>query len=142
MVVTDRMLIGAIAGNPADYQGAGEYRYCRTCTQIFLTSLRQPDTSHDTHDWFALPSLNPDGSQILGRAFQRFIVRWTPERQLQLENFASKRGWDMAMELKYGGGALEESEASEWREIVDARLAQLMKQAREQIAAIPPETRG
>ena len=142
MVVTDRMLIGAIAGNPADFQGAGEYRYCRTCTQIFLTSLSQPDTSHDTHDWFALPSLNPDGSQILGRAFQRFIVRWTPERQLELENFARKRGWDMAMELKYGGGALEESEAAEWREIVDARLAQLMKQAREQIAAVSPETRG
>lgn len=135
MPVTDRMLIGAIAGNPADFQGAGEYRYCRTCTQIFLTSARAPDAAHDAHNWFALPALNPDGSQVLGRAFQRFIIRWTPERQAQLEKFATKSGWDMAMELKYGGGALEEAEATEWREIVDARLAQLLKQAREEIAA-------
>ena len=37
----------------------------------------------------------------------------------------------MAMELKYGGGALEETEVTEWRVIVDARLDQLVKQARE-----------
>ena len=130
MAVTDRMLIGAIAGNPGDFNGAGEYRYCRTCTVIFLTAAKTPDTTHNTHDWFVLPALNPDGSQILSRAFQRFIVNWSPERQAQLANFATKRGWDMAMELKYGGGALEEHEAAEWRKIVDARLDQLMKQAR------------
>jgi len=37
------------------------------------------------------------------------------------------------MELKYGGGALEEDEVTEWRVIVDARLEQLVKQAREQL---------
>jgi hypothetical protein len=78
-----------------------------------------------------MPSLNPDGSKILERAFQRFITRWTPERQEQLETFARRRGWDMAMELRYGGGALEESEVTEWRVIVDARLEQLVKQARD-----------
>ena len=131
MSLTDRMLIGAIANNPAAFESAGEYRCCRTCELIFYTSAKQPDTGHDTHDWFAMPSLNPDGSKILERAFQRFITRWTPERQEQLETFARRRGWDMAMELKYGGGALEESEVTEWRVIVDARLDQLVKQARE-----------
>ena len=37
------------------------------------------------------------------------------------------------MELKYGGGALEESEVAEWQEIVNARLEQLKHQARAQI---------
>jgi hypothetical protein len=46
-----------------------------------------------------------------------------------------KKGWDMAMELKYGGGALDDEEASEWQEIINARLGQLMHQAREQIDA-------
>lgn len=133
MSLTDRMLIGAIANNPAAFEGAGEYRCCRTCELLFYTSAKQPDTTHDPHDWFVMPSLNPDGSKILERAFQRFITRWTPERQEQLETFARRRGWDMAMELRYGGGALEESEVTEWRVIVDARLDQLVKQARELI---------
>ena len=133
MSLTDRMLIGAIANNPAAFESAGEYRCCRTCELIFYTSAKQPDTTHDTHDWFAMPALNPDGSKILERAFQRFITRWTPERQEQLETFARRKGWDMAMELKYGGGALEEDEVTEWRVIVDARLEQLVKQAREQL---------
>jgi hypothetical protein len=127
------MLIGAIANNPATFEGAGEYRCCRTCEQIFYTSAKQPETTHDAHDWFALPSLNPDGSKILERAFQRFIARWTAERQEQLETFARRKGWDMAMELKYGGGALEEAEVAEWQEIVNARLDQLVRQAREQL---------
>ncbi|KAB8144370.1 hypothetical protein F8S13_05710 [Chloroflexia bacterium SDU3-3] len=141
MPVTDRMLIGAIAGNPGVFDGAGEYRYCRTCGLIFMTSAKNHDATHDDHEWFALPSLNPDGSNVLMRAFQRFITRWSPERQDGLERFALKRGWDMAMELKYGGGALEDSEAAEWQEIVNARLEQLMKQARQQIDnpdAAPP----
>jgi hypothetical protein len=133
MAITDRMLIGAIANNPAVFDGAGEYRCCRTCATIFFTSAKRPDAAHDDHDWFTLPSLNPDGSNILGRAFQRFIKRWPEQRQDQLERFALKKGWDMAMELKYGGGALEESEAAEWQEIVNARLEQLMQQAREQM---------
>jgi len=133
MAITDRMLIGAIANNPAAFDSAGEYRCCRTCQQIFFTSAKQPDRGHDDHDWFALPSLNPDGSNILVRAFQRFIKRWPEERQAQLDRFASRKGWDMAMELKYGGGGLEESEATEWQEIVNARLEQLMRQARDQL---------
>jgi hypothetical protein len=133
MAITDRMLIGAIANNPAAFDSAGEYRCCRTCQLIFFTSAKQPDSSHDAHDWFALPSLNPDGSNILVRAFQRFIKRWPAERQEQLERFATKKGWDMAMELKYGGGGLEESEVAEWQEIVSGRLDQLMRQARQQI---------
>jgi hypothetical protein len=139
MAITDRMLIGAIANNPAAFDSAGEYRVCRTCQQIFYTSAKQPDTSHDDHDWFVLPSLNPDGSNILVRAFQRFIKRWPEERQEQLDRFALKKGWDMAMELKYGGGALEESEVGEWQEIVNARLDQLMRQARAQIDGQPIE---
>lgn len=134
MPVTDRMLIGAIAANPADINGAGEYRYCRTCAQIFITSAKQPDTSHDAHDWLSMPALNPDGSQVLARAFQRFIVRWTPERQAELEKFASRRGWDMAMELRYGGGALNDDEATEWQEIVNARLDQLKAKMQAEIA--------
>jgi hypothetical protein len=142
MAITDRMLIGAIANNPAAFDSAGEYRICRTCQQIFYTSAKQADASHDTHDWFALPSLNPDGSNILVRAFQRFIKRWPEERQEQLDRFALKKGWDMAMELKYGGGALEESEVAEWQEIVNARLDQLMRQARAQIDGQDVEDRG
>lgn len=134
MAVTDRMLIGAIAGNPASFDGAGEYRYCRTCDAIFFTSATQTDTSHDAHSWFTLPSLNPDGSQKLSRAFRRYIERWPHARQEELENFARKRGWDMAMELKYGGGALNDDEAAEWQEIINARLEQLMRHARAEIA--------
>lgn len=133
MGLTDRMLIGAIANNPAAFDGAGEYRCCRTCEQIYFTSAKTPDPAHDAHDWFSLPSLNPDGSKKLEKAFQRFIQRWPAERQEQLEKFALRKGWDMAMELKYGGGALEEDEAAEWQEIVNGRLDQLMKQAREQL---------
>lgn len=134
MAVTDRMLIGAIANNPATYEGAGEYRYCRTCELIYFSSAAKPDKKHAEHPWFALPSLSPDGSNKLTRAFQRFITRWPQERQEALERFARKSGWDMAMELKYGGGALEESEVAEWQEIVNGRLEQLMRQAREEIA--------
>ena len=134
MGLTDRMLIGAIANNPAAFEGAGEYRCCRTCDQIFYTSAKAPDTTHDEHDWFALPALNPDGSKKLEVAFQRFITRWPAERQEQLEKFALRKGWDMAMELKYGGGALDDNEAAEWQEIINVRLGQLMKQAREQLA--------
>jgi hypothetical protein len=137
MALTDRMLIGAIAGNPGAYEGAGEYRCCRTCEQIYFSSAKQPDPAHEGHDWVALPSLNPDGSGKLVTAFKRFIVRWSQERQEQLEKFALKRGWDMAMELKYGGGALEDAEAAEWQEIVNTRLTQLARQARAEIDAQP-----
>ncbi|MEN9936593.1 MAG: hypothetical protein RLZZ387_3172 [Chloroflexota bacterium] len=130
MAITDRMLIGAIASNPASFEGAGEYRCCRTCQTIFYTSAKKAEVAHDEHDTFPLPSLNPDGSGKLARAFQRFIERWPQERREQLERFASRKGWDMAMELKYGGGALEDTEAAQWQEIVNVRLEQLAKQAR------------
>jgi hypothetical protein len=133
MAITDRMLIGAIASNPGTFAGAGEYRCCRTCQLIFFTSAKRPEPTHDEHDVIALPALNPDGSGKLARAFQRFIERWPTERREQLEKFASRKGWDMAMELKYGGGALEDAEAAEWQEIVNGRLDQLMKQARAEI---------
>lgn len=133
MPVTDRMLIGAIAGNPASFEGTGEYRFCRTCGAIFFTSARKPDAVHSNHDWFALPALNPDGSNKLSTAFKRYVTRWSPERQEELEQFALKKGWDMAMELKYGGGALDDDEAAEWQEIVNIRLEQLMRQTRELI---------
>lgn len=134
MGLTDRMLIGAIANNPAVFEGAGEYRCCRTCEAIYFTSAKKHDAAHDTHDWFALPSLSPDNNKLLERAFQRFITRWPAERQEQLDRFASRKGWDMAMELKYGGGALEEDEAAQWQEIINARLDQLLHQARELLA--------
>jgi hypothetical protein len=138
MAITDRMLIGAIASNPADFHSAGEYRCCRTCMVIYFTSARKPDTTHEGHDTFALPALNPDGSGKLARAFQRYIERWSPERREQIERFAQRKGWDMAMELKYGGGALEDHEAAEWQEIINARLEQLMRQARQQIESGAP----
>ena len=103
-----------------------------TCDGSYPTFLAY-DAAHDDHRWFALPSLSPDGSDKLARAFQRFITRWSPERQKQLEAFARKKGWDMAMELKYGGGALDDDEVSEWQEIVNGRLDQLMRQARAEI---------
>ena len=138
MPITDRMLIGAIAANPSSFENAGEYRCCRSCQVIYFTSASNPDTSHEGHSWFVLPSLNPDGSGKLGRAFQRFITRWTPERQEELDNFARKRGWDMAMELKYGGGALDDEEAAEWQEIVNGRLEQLARPARAEIGQADP----
>lgn len=139
MTITDRMLIGAIASNPAAYGGAGEYRCCRACQAIFYTSAKQPDTSHDGHDTFPLPALNPDGSGILARAFQRYVAGWPEERRTQIERFAERKGWDMAMELKYGGGALEDDEAAKWQEIVNERLSRLAKQARANMEQ-PPGT--
>jgi hypothetical protein len=133
MAITDRMLIGAIASNPGTYEGAGEYRCCRACEMIFFTSAKAPDAAHADHPTFALPALNPDGSGKLARAFQRYVERWPQARREQLDTFAARKGWDMAMELKYGGGALEDEEAAEWQEIVNARLEQLAKQARAEL---------
>jgi hypothetical protein len=133
MAITERMLIGAIASNPAAYEGAGEYRCCRACLAIYFTSAKQPETTHDGHDTFALPALNPDGSGILVRAFQRYVTGWPDERREQIERFAARKGWDMAMELKYGGGALEDDEAAAWQEIVNERLARLARQARAEL---------
>jgi hypothetical protein len=105
------------------------------CELIYYTTAKKPDTAHDDHDWIALPSLNPDGGGKLIKAFQRFITRWPQSRQEELEKFALKRGWDMAMELKYGGGGLDDQEAAEWQEIVNARLEQLVRQFRADLEA-------
>lgn len=133
MAPTDKMLMGAIAGNPAKYDGPGEYRYSVTHQEIYFSSAAQPDPK-DNDVWFALPSLNPDGSKRMERAYKQFIKRrWKPSRQQELEDFALKRGWDLAMELKYGGGALEDHEADEWQKVVNRELERLTHHAREQI---------
>jgi hypothetical protein len=127
------MLTGAIAGNPAKYDGPGEYRYSVTHKEIYFTSVAEPDPK-DNDNWFPLPSLNPDGSRRMEHAFKQFIKRrWVPTRQKELADFALKRGWDLAMELRYGGGALEDNEAEEWQVVVNRELERLTKKAREQI---------
>lgn len=133
MTISDRMITGAIASNPSKYEGPGEYRYSVAHRTIYFSSAANPDPK-DSEAWIALPSLNPDGSKRMERAFQRFVKRrWRPSRQKQLEEFARKRGWDMAMELKYGGGALEDHEAEEWQHVVNRELDRLTRVAREQI---------
>jgi hypothetical protein len=133
MAPTDRMLMGAIAGNPSNHEGSGEYRYSVTHQEIYFSSTANPDPK-DSDRWIALPSLNPDGSKRMERAFKHFIKRrWLPSRQRELEDFALKRGWDLAMELKYGGGALEDNEAEEWQHVVNRELQRLTSKAREDI---------
>lgn len=133
MTVSDRMLVGAIASNPARYDGPGEYRYSLTHKTIYFTSAARPDPK-DNDPWFPLPSLNPDGSKRMEKAFQEFIKRrWPPSRQEELERFALRRGWDLAMELRYGGGALDDREAEEWQYVVNRELERLTDQVRERI---------
>ncbi len=135
MAITDRMLIGAIANNPGDYNGAGQARFCFTSQKIYFSSAKKPAPEDANNNFFDLPALNPDGSNKLAIAFQRYIKRWSEERQEQIERFAARRGWELAMELHYGGGALNDEESAEWRVIVDGRLAQLVRQARQHIDA-------
>lgn len=136
MSVTDRMLTGAIANNPANYQGDGEWRYSITQQSLYFSKASAPD-SRDNEPFFAIPSLNPDGSRRMELAFQQFIKRrWPPSRQHELERFAERRGWNLAMELKYGGGALEDKEAEEWQFVVNRELERLAQQVRERIAAL------
>jgi hypothetical protein len=133
MALTDRMLMGAIAGNPLKFDGPGEYRYSLSKDEIYYSKADEPDP-RDNEPWIPLPSLNPDGSKRTERAFKHFIKRrWVPSRQKQLEEFALKRGWDLAMELKYGGGALEDNEADEWQYVVNRELERLTRRAREEI---------
>lgn len=136
MTMTDRMLTGAIANNPGNFAGDGEYRYSIARKQIYFTSAANPNQL-DNEKWIALPSLDPDGSKRKERAFKQFIRRrWRPSRQSELERFALKKGWDLAMELKYGGGALEDYEAEEWQYVINRELERLARQAREQIVAL------
>lgn len=133
MTVSNRMLIGAIASNPAKYDGPGEYRYSIPHKTVYFSSASKPDPK-DNEPWFPLPALNPEGSRRMEQAFQQFIKRrWPPSRQQALEEFARKRGWDLAMELKYGGGALEDKEAEEWQFVVNRELERLAQVVRERI---------
>lgn len=134
MPPTDRMLTGAIAANPGRYDGAGEYRYCRTCDAIFFTRAAQPDAAHTAHDVVALPALNQDGSERMSRAFQLFIKRWPEQRRDEIERFAGRRGWDLALEHADGGGALTDDEVEQWRTVVDAELRRLVGEARARMA--------
>lgn len=135
MPPTDRMLIGAIAANPGHYAGAGEYRYCRTCDTIFFTRAAQPEATHDAHERLVLPALNQDGSERMARAFKVFLQRWPEDRRTEIERFAQRRGWELAMEHSDGGGALTDTEVAQWRQIVEAELQRLMAETRKQIVA-------
>ena len=104
MAITDRMLIGAIASNPGDYNKAGQARYCFTAQRIYFSSVKQPAPEDANNNYVDLPALNPDNSKKLTTAFQRFIKRWPEERQAEIEKFGMRKGWDLAMELHYGGG--------------------------------------
>jgi hypothetical protein len=136
MTITDRMLTGAIANNPANYDGDGEWRYSIPHKSLYFSRASAPDPK-DSEPWFALPSLNPDGSRRMEQAFQQFAQRrWAPSRRQELERFAERRGWNLAMELKYGGGALEDKEAEEWQYVVNRELQRLAQQVRQKIAEL------
>lgn len=135
MPPTDRMLTGAIAANPGRYDGAGEYRYCRDCDTIFFTRGAQPDARHAEHTVVPLPALNQDGSDRLSRAFKVFIQRWTEARREEIERFAQRKGWDLAMEHAHGGGALTDEEVAQWRQVIEAELKRLVAESRTLIAS-------
>ncbi|PDV99749.1 hypothetical protein [Candidatus Chloroploca asiatica] len=136
MTITDRMLTGAIANNPSHYDGDGEWRYSIPHQTLYFSKATDPDP-RDAEPFFALPSLNPDGSHRMERAFRAFIKRrWLPSRQQELEQFAARKGWHLAMELRYGGGALDDKEAEEWQYVVNRELERLARQVRAQIAAL------
>ncbi len=139
MIITDRMLTGAIANNPANFEGDGEWRYSIPHQAIYYTKVAEPDP-RDNEPFFTLPSLNPDSSRRMEYAFRAFIKRrWPPSRCAELEHFAERRGWNLAMELKYGGGALEDREAEEWQYVVNRELDRLAAQVRERIATLEPK---
>jgi hypothetical protein len=127
------MLTGAIAANPGRFDGAGEYRYCRSCDAIFFTRAAKPDTTHATHDVVVLPALNQDNSDRMTRAFKFFIQRWSETRRDEIDRFALRKGWDLAMEHTDGGGALSDEEVAQWREIVEIELRRLVAEARKLI---------
>ncbi len=140
MTITDRMLTGAIANNPGNYHGDGEWRYSITQRTLYFSKAAAPDP-RDQEPFFPLPSLNPDGSGRMERAFRNFIRRrWPPSRCAELERFAERKGWHLAMELKYGGGALEDHEAAEWQYVVNRELQRLAAEVRARIAELEATT--
>ena len=127
---TRRMLRGIIAGNPGNYAGLGEWRYCHDCQEAFFARASRPDPGHSAHRWSALPALDPEGQAHLAELFRAFIREaYPPARQSQLEAFAKRCGWDMAYELQDGGGALSAPEVVPWRKVVDAELERLTDEA-------------
>jgi hypothetical protein len=133
MPVTHRKLIGAIANNPANFEGDGEWRYIIREQDLYFAQASKPDPRNN-EQFIPIPSLNPDGSKRMEHAFQQFIKRrWLPSRQAELARFAEKRGWNLAMELRYGGGALEDKEAEEWQFVVNRELERLAAEVRQKI---------
>ncbi len=130
MKPTRRMLKGLIAGNPGNYAGLGEWRYCHSCEEAFFARAGTPEAEHSAHHWSPLPALDPEGQTGLVDLFRRFIREsFSAERQSQLDAFASRNGWEMAYELTDGGGALSQEEVAIWRQVVERRLEGLMDQA-------------
>jgi hypothetical protein len=128
--LTRRLLKGLIAGNPANYGGLGEWRYCHDCSEPFFARASEPDAGHASHGWSVLPALNPEGQERLIDLFRDFILRaFSPQRQVELEAFARRHGWDLAYELQDGGGALTSQEVSRWREAVEVELERLVGEA-------------
>lgn len=138
MKLNRRLLRGLIAGNPGNYAGLGAWRYCHDCQEAFFSRATQPVPAHDAHRWSALPALDPEGQGHLADLFRSFMREaYPPERQSQLEAFASRAGWDMAYELQDGGGALTAREVIPWRQVVDAELERLIDEAERMMAEVP-----
>lgn len=130
MRVTRRKLRGMVAGNPGHYAGLGEWRYCHDCEQAFFARASEPPSDHASHRWSPLPALDPEGGQHLAELFRRFMVKaFSPQRQAELEAFARRHGWDLAYELRDGGGALTAPEVARWRQVVEAELDRLVDEA-------------
>ncbi len=130
MKVNRRLLKAMIAGNPANYAGLGEWRYCRTCAEAFFARASEPDPGHSGHHWSPLPALDPEGKGRLAEMFRQYMREgFSPERQAELQAFAQRHGWDMAYELQDGGGALDPSEVARWRAVVEAELERQVDEA-------------
>ena len=130
MKPTRRLLRGIIAGNPGDYAGLGEWRYCHPCQEAFFARASDPVSEHEDHRWSPLPALDPEGQGRLAALFRTMMVQaYPPARQAELEAFARRAGWDMAYELRDGGGALTALEVIPWRQVLDAELERLIGEA-------------
>jgi len=130
MTLSRRVLKAMIAGNPQNYAGLGEWRYCHDCGAPFFARASQPDPGHGAHRWIVLPSLDPEGQTRLVDLFRRFIrTAFSPARQAELEAFAERQGWDMACEQRAGGGALSSEEAARWHQAAEDELERLVDEA-------------
>jgi hypothetical protein len=133
--VTRRLLKAMVAGNPGNFAGLGEWRYCHTCDEAFFARASEPDAGHADHHWSPLPALDPEGQDHLAKLFRQYMRRaFSSQRRAELATFARTHGWDLAYELQDGGGALTAVEVARWREVVEAEMERLVDQA-EQIVA-------